>query len=73
MQGEIEEKSEVKSWLERVEKICREYEDIEKEVRDVKFFSCASLGKKVVEKKVKVGELYQEGYFFYGNLVKSLP
>ena len=61
VQGETKLGNEVKSWLERVEKITNEVHGIELKEGAVKFFSRASLGKIVIQKIAEVEELYSKG------------
>ena len=56
-----------------MERINQEIKELNERARNVRFFSRASFGKKVFEKKVKVDELYQDGTFSEGDLVKRLP
>lgn len=62
-EGEIELRSEVETWLRRVEMINEEVNDIEVKVRNAKFFSRASLAKNVTQKMVEVEELREKGTF----------
>ncbi|XP_024018628.1 putative disease resistance protein At4g10780 [Morus notabilis] len=62
-EGEIELRSEVETWLRRVEMINEEVNDIEVRVRKAKFFSRAGLAKNVTQKMVEVDELREKGTF----------
>ncbi|GMN67043.1 hypothetical protein TIFTF001_036102 [Ficus carica] len=69
--NETELMEEVKHWLEKVENIEGEVMTIKEKVKNVKFFSCASLSKDVVKKIGEVKDLIDERSTFPERLVFS--